>query len=206
MGNIEEMVRGLVDEACGKIMTRIGNKGREIEGEFNSLHKALDTLKHYKVVSVDKAPLYPLDCYDGTNLHEDEDYFRFSTSHDIMVGDKIRVYDDTYHMGMAVVVGRVYAWNDNVVILQCRNCNKREDYIFTNEFEELCKKYIREDDVEKIRTGNDKLKNELCRDIYDLCARHRTTVDHWNVFNRIKEIVFPLLGLEYHRPERWEFE
>lgn len=201
-----------IDNAVRLIKECVSRESKEVIDWCARIDKKTGRgLKYYKLLSYDGRAIYPADCHDM--MMSDDTLHEFRCNHDILVGDYIRVIDETYHMGMAKVVKRVFSANDKTMFLYCVNVDEQDDYLYTFQYERDCKDWFdyNKKDIEA--------KMERCKDNLEMCAHtivvdlvkqvnveKRTSVDYWNILSRTKEIVYPLFGLEYQRPSRYSFD
>ena len=130
------------------------------------------------------------------------DPYKFESDFDYRPGDIIRRYDNTYHMMMVIVKQRIFA--NGKIYLVCEKLNPKKEFIFTQGYANECHKYMAEHPEDFVE-GKEPEWSPISKMIEEL-TEHRTTVDYKNICYRTKEIVYTKLGLEYHRPSRWEYE
>ena len=205
-------IRSIINSAIRHITGDIARESKNIIEWVARVDKNTGMgLKYYKLLSYDGKPIYPADCHD--QMLSDDGLHEFHCNHDILVGDYIRVIDETYHMGMAKVVKRVFGLNGKVMYLYCVNADEKDDYLFSFMYDNDCKVWLN-DHRKEVETIMQEAKEKPSEGAHKIVIKmietgnieKLTSVDYWNIISHTKSIVYPLLGLEYHRPARSEFE
>ena len=142
--------------------------------------------------------LIPPDCKEDEHF----DPYCFKSDFEYRPGDIIRRYDDTFHMMMVRVIQRIFA--NGKIYLVCRRLDPQKEFIFKQAYANECIRYMEEHPDEFIK-GEEPAWLSIQLMIDELTA-HCTTVDTSNICYRTKEIVYGELGLEYHRPCRYEYD
>ncbi len=203
-----EELKDYIKEELDKIHRRFDN----LCDNVYAIHRRLDGLKHYRVISYNDLPVYAKECRDAINGNDDDTLYSFDSSHDIQVGDYIRAYDNAYYMGMTKVVKRVYDWNNRCVYLYCVKDNEKDDFVFSDEYKNFCNEYLvtHRKEIDKIMDEN---KDRPTAGLYRVVQRivdaadleTRSSVDWWNKREVTESLIAPELKVEHHRPARWEF-
>lgn len=210
---LENYIKEFVEKVYNQYVD-IKSKFTDIYNHLTRIYEKLNGIKSYKVIANSyDSPIYGSDCHeDRSAFGYDETIYSFKSNQDIQVGDFIRVYDDTYHMGVTRVIKRVYDWNSHAMFLFCVKDDEKNDFIFSGIYANLCSNHLsaHKDEVNKIMEENKSnprvALNLIARQMVEKYAERRSCLDWWNKENHTKLILSDMLGIEYHRPERWEFD
>ena len=162
--------------------------------------------------------------HDGGYIEEKKSFY--STA-DIKPGERLYLVNNYYEEKTFIVQYRIYSLKDDTFYLEVKEYKHEEsysdpDFCYTDEFVSYVKKlaedkYILEYAEKKCKENYDpRPTTKETREEYlafsiswqimeRMNKESRTYLDTTPLLYRIEEIVYPMRGLEYKRPNRWDY-
>ena len=164
-------------------------KCRQALADLNERQKSAKKEYHYNLVSANEEKLFP-NCV--------EDYagyfsrYSYDSVAELFPGDYIRVTDDNYNIGMAKVIKRISSgYYNGQITLVCENVDPEDDYVFSVNYEEDVKQYIK--NHRKSVTIGEMPDSDFIGVLMDSLTMGKTTVDHVIVIQRTHKILAKIL-------------